>query len=353
MKDYSCPPPNDSFARSIFTDAAVAADRSKKAEKRYEAYKKSQEARMYNHPGPDARSVLVEKLQALRAASHEESERLARIVGDLETLPSHKLSDVVAYNEHNHLTKEAEAEEKRMAAIDEVMERWNEKHEHVDRNLAAIKAQLDELAREKQARETFRDLPPPMDPNKMIVEEAETTYKVNAQRVAAVEVRIRPRLSILTAHFTEFVLLQAAVQTITTVESTPHRDGPNRTIEESLPNMDSQALQLQEFTEGIVKVIKQVPVVREEIHALKAQNEKSKEAEKAVSVTLCRRPPCVKPISTRRASARSTSTGHPLLHNWKPSMLRFRDSSRGCGIRSRRRISSPPSSPSCTTKLTS
>lgn len=194
---------NRSFAHSIFTEAAVAEDRSRRAEKRYEDYKKSQEARMYNHPGHDARLVLVGKLQALRTASNEESERLARIMVDLESLPSHNLFDVVAYNEHNHLTKEVEAEEKRKAAVEEVVKRWNEKHELVDRNLIAIQARIDELAKEKLAREVHRDLPPPEDKNKMAVEEAETAHRANMERVALVEVCIYLGSSVFAVCFTK------------------------------------------------------------------------------------------------------------------------------------------------------
>ena len=134
MEHYLALSPTKLFAYSIFIEAAVAVDRSQK-EKRYEDYKKSQEARMYNHPGHDARLVLVQKLQALRTSSHTESEHLAQIVTDLGSLPSHNLFDVIAYNEHNHLT---EAEEKRKAAIDEVVRKWDEKHDLVDQNLLKI-----------------------------------------------------------------------------------------------------------------------------------------------------------------------------------------------------------------------
>ena len=100
------------YSFSVFTEAAVAVDRSQK-EKRYEDYKKSREARIIAAPAMMHDSL--QKLQALRTSSHRESERLARIVTDLESLPSHNLFDVVTYNEHNHLTVEGEAEEKRMA----------------------------------------------------------------------------------------------------------------------------------------------------------------------------------------------------------------------------------------------
>ena len=195
--------PTKSSAHSIFTEAAVAVDRSQKEEKRYEDYKKSQEARMYNHPGHDARLVLVQKLQALRTSSHRESERLARIVTDLESLPSHNLFDVVAYNEHNHLTAEGEAEEKRKASMDEVVKRWNEKHDLVDRNLLVLQSRLDELAQEKQAREAVRVLPDPVDHNKMAVEEAGAMHQANVQRVVAVEVRTCLGPSVLAVYFTE------------------------------------------------------------------------------------------------------------------------------------------------------
>lgn len=192
--------PTKSFALSIFTEAGLASDRKAKADKRYEDYKKSQEARMYNHPGHDARLVLVEKLQALRATSHKENEQLERIVADLGSLPSHNLSDVVAYNEHNHLT---EAEEKRRAAIDEVMKTWNEKHDLVDRNMLTLQARLEELAQEKEAREALRDLPAPVDYERMAVEEAETVRQVNVQRVATVEVRACLNSSVSVVRLTE------------------------------------------------------------------------------------------------------------------------------------------------------
>ena len=56
--------------------------------------------------------MLVGKLQALCAALNEENEYLAHIMADLESIPSCNLHDVVTYNEHNHLIKKAEAEEK-------------------------------------------------------------------------------------------------------------------------------------------------------------------------------------------------------------------------------------------------
>lgn len=145
---------------------------------------------MYNHPGHDARLVLVGKLQKLRAASNEEGERLERIMTDLQSLPTRDLLSAIGYNEHNHVTKEAVAEEKRKKAIDEVSKRWEEQHDLVDRNLLAIQARLDELAKERQAREILRDLPPPEHRNKMAVEEAETAHRTNVERVALIEVRI-------------------------------------------------------------------------------------------------------------------------------------------------------------------
>ncbi|KAF9645302.1 hypothetical protein BDM02DRAFT_598699 [Thelephora ganbajun] len=250
----------------IFTEAAVAVDRSRKAEKRYEDYKKSQEARIYNYPSHDARQVLMAKLQTLRMSSHEESECLTRVIADLGALPSCHLSDVVAYNEHNHLTDETLAEEKRKAAIDEMEKRMNERHDHVDQNLLTLQARLEELTKEKQARKILRDFPPPVDPNEMAVDEATIVHQANVQRVVAVE---------------------ASVQTITSAESIPHRDGPIQTLEESLPTTDSQATQLQEFAIGLAKLIKQVPVVRGEIDVIKAENVQRKEAEKAVGVDLC------------------------------------------------------------------
>jgi len=74
------------------------------------------------------------------------------------------------------------------------------------------------------------------------------------------------------------------VQTITSAESTPHKDGPIETLEKSLPTMDGQAPQLQEFAEGIAKLIQQVPVIRGEIEAIKARNEERKTAEKVVRI---------------------------------------------------------------------
>lgn len=178
-------------------------NRSRKVEKRYEDYKKSQEARIYNHPGPDARLVLVDKLQALRASSHEHSERLTRVMADLGSLPSHHLSDVIAYNEHNHLTEDTLAEETRRAVISEMEKGLNEQHDCVDRTLVEIHARLGELARERGAREILRNLPPPVNPHKLAVEEAMTIHEANIQRVAAVEVRICLGLSVLVVHFTK------------------------------------------------------------------------------------------------------------------------------------------------------
>jgi len=79
------------------------------------------------------------------------------------------------------------------------------------------------------------------------------------------------------------------VQTITSAESIPHKDGPIEILEKSLPTMDGQALQLQEFAEGIAKLIRQVPIVRGEIEAIKTSNEERKAAEKAVRTICCLR----------------------------------------------------------------
>ena len=76
------------------------------------------------------------------------------------------------------------------------------------------------------------------------------------------------------------------MQTITSAELAPHRDGPIQTLEESLPVMDGQALQLREFAEGIADLIKQVPVVRGAITAIRAGNEERKVAEQAVRTVL-------------------------------------------------------------------
>lgn len=77
------------------------------------------------------------------------------------------------------------------------------------------------------------------------------------------------------------------MQTITSAESAPHRNGPIQTLEKSLQTADSEAVQLQEFAEGIARLIQQVPLVREEIEAIKASNEERKAAEKAVN-NICR-----------------------------------------------------------------
>lgn len=98
----------------------MTVDWSSRAEKRYEGYKKSQEARIYSHPGPDVRNRLVEKLQVLRVPSHEQNKRPAHITVDLGSPPPYFLSGIVAYNEHNHLTEDVLAEGKRKVAIDEV-----------------------------------------------------------------------------------------------------------------------------------------------------------------------------------------------------------------------------------------
>lgn len=194
---------NELAAHSIFAEAAVMVNHSRSAEKKYEDYKRLQEARMYNHPGPDARIVLVDRLQTLRASSHEQSERLARVVADLGSLPSHYVSDVVAYNEHNHLTEDALAEERRKVAIEELEKKLNEQHNCVDRKLVELQARLNELAKEKEEREVICNRPPSVDPREMAVEEATVAHKANVQRVAAVEVCIRLSSPVLVVHLTE------------------------------------------------------------------------------------------------------------------------------------------------------
>lgn len=115
---------------------------------------------------------------------------MKRILADLRTLQSPCLSDIVAYNEHNHLTEETLAAEKRRAIIVEAENKLKERHDHIDRNLTNLQAKLAELTKEKQAREVQRNLPPPpLDPNEMAVEEATTAHQANVQRVIAVEVR--------------------------------------------------------------------------------------------------------------------------------------------------------------------
>lgn len=83
------------------------------------------------------------------------------------------------------------------------------------------------------------------------------------------------------------VLLQVSIQTITSAESIPHKDGPIEALEKLLPTMDGQAPELQEFAESIAKLIQQVPVIRGEIDVIKASNEEHKAAEKAVSTICC------------------------------------------------------------------
>ena len=112
MEHYLAWSPTKLFAHSIFIEAAVAVDRSQK-EKRYENYKKSQEAQIYNHPSHYTQLVVVEKLQALCTSSHRKRECPAQFATDLESLPSHNLFGVVAYSEHNHLTVEGEAEKRK------------------------------------------------------------------------------------------------------------------------------------------------------------------------------------------------------------------------------------------------
>ena len=106
----------------------------------------------------------------------------------------------------------------------------------------------------------------------MAVEEAVAVHRANVQRVTAVEVRIFCHQSYRRTSLNPFVLLQASLETITSAESIPHRDGPIQILEKSLPTMDSRTAQLQEFAEGIARLIKQAPVVRGEINT-KAENE--------------------------------------------------------------------------------
>ncbi|KAF9789894.1 hypothetical protein BJ322DRAFT_564468 [Thelephora terrestris] len=202
----------------------------------------------------------MDKLHMLRGTSHDESERLARIIAHLGNLPSHQLSDVVGYNEHNHPTGETLAGEKRRAVILEAENKLKEKHDHLDRNLIALQAKLEDLMKEKQAREVNCGLrPPPADPIEMAVEEAVAAHQTNVQRVVAVE---------------------NSLQTITSVEGNPHKGGLIQTIEESLPAPDCQSLQLQVFAESIAKLIYQVPVIRQEIASIKVGNDQRKEEEK-------------------------------------------------------------------------
>lgn len=262
MNVLSCEPKTSEektmFAKNLvylLTDAAVTADRCRKAEKRYEAYKKSQEARIYNHPSYDARQVLVEKLQTLKGASHGENERFTRILADMGSLPSHHLSDVVGYNEHNNLAYEALAEERRRAVILEAEGRLKERHDQIDRNIISLKARLEELTKEKEAREVHRDTSPPVDPEEIAVEEALGLHQANVQRVVA---------------------LESSLQTIASVEGSP-----NQTLENSLPTSDGHVAQLQELAEAIATLISQVPKVQGEIDVIKVENEQRKEAQKA------------------------------------------------------------------------
>lgn len=134
--------------------------------------------------------MLVERLQTLRGTSHEANERLARVLTDLGSLPSHHLSDVVGYNEHNHLTEESLAEDRRRTTVTEMESRLKEGHDHLDQTILTLTDRLDKLRKERQAREVIRDLSPVVDPNEMAVEEVTATYKANVQRVVAVEVRL-------------------------------------------------------------------------------------------------------------------------------------------------------------------
>jgi hypothetical protein len=88
------------------------------------------------------------------------------------------------------LTGETLAGEKRRAAILEAENKLKEKHDHLDRNLIALQAKLEDLMKEKQAREVNCGLrPPPADPIEIAVEEAVAVHQSNVQRVVAVEVR--------------------------------------------------------------------------------------------------------------------------------------------------------------------
>ena len=166
----------------------MTADRSAKAEQKLEDYRKTQEARIYNYPGYDTREVLQKKFQKLRRASCQEKDRLTVIINDMGTLPSHRLSDVVSYNEHNHVTKETLLQEKRTAAIVEGDQRLNETHDNLDQNLMVLQARLEELTKEKRAIEILRDLPPPVDPTQIAVDEEVAAHQANVQRVITVEV---------------------------------------------------------------------------------------------------------------------------------------------------------------------
>ena len=115
------------------------------------------------------------------------------------------------------------------------------------------------------------------------------------------------------------------MQTTTLVESIPHRDGPIQTLEESHSTMGSQAPQLQEFAEGISKLIQQVPVVREATRVVKAGNETRKRTEEVVSNVLCRSLSHAENyISMSRACEHSTSSRRLPLSDSKRSMLGFR-----------------------------
>ena len=251
----------------MFADAAVTTNRCRVAEKKYQDYRKSQDARIYNHPGHDARQVLIEKLHTLRVRSNMENERFTHIVADMGTLPSHHLLDVVAYNEHNHLTAEALAEEKRRGVVIEAEKKLDEMHNSVDRDLTILRTRLDQLAKEKEATEVLRNLPQQVDPNEMAVEEAAASHRGNGQRIVVVEVR-----SGSTDPFVILIPSQNSLQTIASVEDTSRNGGPNQIFEDPT----SGSLQLQEFAESIAMLIRLVPLIREETAAIKSWNEKRK-----------------------------------------------------------------------------
>ena len=149
--------------------------------------------------------------------------------------------------------------EKRKAVIDEVEKGLNAKGDQADRKTIALQGQLEELRKETQAGEILRDLPPLMDTNEVAVEEAVAVHQANVQRVTAVEVRIFCHQSYRRTSLNPLVLPQASLESITSAESIPHRDGPIQILEKSLPNMDSRTAQLQEFAEGIARLINKFP----------------------------------------------------------------------------------------------
>jgi hypothetical protein len=144
------------------------------------------------------------------------------------------------------------------------------------------------------------------------------------------------------------------VQTITSAESIPYKDGPIETLGKSLPTMGDQALQLQEFAEGIAKLIQQVPVVRGEIEAIKASNEERKAAENAVRTIVAYDPSHANIyLGTRRIWEYSTSEWRLPLRNLKPSIFGLPNLSKGYSSKSRWITSMPPFDPFYGSKLTS